>query len=109
MPSYEHVEERLMSKPRSWLVTGAAGFIGSHLTEVLLKLDQHVVGLDNLSTGSRSNLQQVKENVGDARWRKFRFIQGDIQALDTCRQACRGVDYVLHQAACESLGSIFGN
>ena len=88
---------------RTWLVTGVAGFIGSNLLEALLKLDQRVVGLDNFSTGHRHNLDHVEEAVGRNAWRRFRFIEGDIRSLDTCREACRGVDFVLHQAA---LGSV---
>ncbi|MEO8135338.1 MAG: SDR family oxidoreductase, partial [Betaproteobacteria bacterium] len=103
MRSYEQVQENLKRRPRAWLVTGAAGFIGSHVVQALLKLDQRVVGLDNLSAGSRGNLTQVAAAVTETEWRNFRFLQGDINAIDTCRQACRGVDYVLHQAA---LGSV---
>lgn len=99
MQSYEQVQENLKRRPHAWLVTGAAGFIGSHLVHALLKLDQRVVGLDNLSSGSRSNLMQVKAALSDSEWRNFRFLHGDIHALDMCRQACRGIDYVLHQAA----------
>src|SRR6266852_7743015 len=98
--TYEEVQDRIRSRPRTWLVTGAAGFIGSHLLETLLKLDQTVVGLDNFSTGNRNN---VKEAVGARQWKNFNFIEGDIRSLDQCRKACRSVDVVLHQAA---LGSV---
>ena len=92
MKTYEEVQQRIRSRRRTWLVTGAAGFIGSNLAEALLKLDQNVVGLDNFSTGKRENLQHG-----------MRLIEGDIRSLETCREACRGVDVVLHQAA---LGSV---
>lgn len=99
----EQVEERLKSQPRTWLVTGAAGFIGSHLVEKLLGLDQRVVGLDNFSSGSRHNLRQVKDAVSQSQRRNFRFIDGDIRSPGICRQACRSVEFVLHEAA---LGSV---
>ncbi len=88
---------------RTWLVTGAAGFIGSNLLESLLKLDQRVVGLDNFATGFQHNLDQVEAAVGAERWKNFKFIEGDICMLETCREACAGVDIVLHEAA---LGSV---
>ena len=88
---------------RAWLVTGCAGFIGSNLLESLLKLGQRVVGLDNFATGYRHNLDMVRAAVGAEAWSRFRFIEGDIRSLDTCREACAGVDVVLHQAA---LGSV---
>jgi UDP-N-acetylglucosamine 4-epimerase len=93
--TYADLQERISSTPRTWLVTGAAGFIGSNLVEALLRLGQDVVGLDNFSTGKRENLEHFGQG--------FRFIEGDIRSLDTCRRACRGVDLVLHQAA---LGSV---
>jgi UDP-N-acetylglucosamine 4-epimerase len=92
-----------MDKQNTWLVTGCAGFIGSNLIESLLNLDQKVVGLDNFSTGFQHNLDQVEAAVGPERWSRFRFIKGDIRSLETCREACEGVDYVLHEAA---LGSV---
>ncbi|MFT3804585.1 MAG: SDR family oxidoreductase [Burkholderiaceae bacterium] len=85
-----------------WLVTGAAGFIGSHLVERLLREGAEVVGLDNLSTGFRSNLEGVRNAVGE-HWDRFRFIEGDIRDNEVCRSAMRGIDYVLHEAA---LGSV---
>ena len=100
---YEKVLENLRSTPRRWLVTGAAGFIGSHLIERLLELDQPVTGLDNFSTGKRANLSQVKKAVGAQRWKKFQLIEGDTRSRTTCREACAGADVVLHQAA---LGSV---
>ena len=84
-------------------MTGAAGFIGSHLVEKLLDLGQTVIGLDNLSTGNQRNLDEVRSTVRSDHWAKFRFLKGDICNLDECRKACEGVDYVLHQAA---LGSV---
>jgi UDP-N-acetylglucosamine 4-epimerase len=93
----------LQAKPRKWLVTGCAGFIGSNLLERLLRAGQTVVGLDNFATGHRHNLDDVRQQVGDAAWANFQFIEGDIRSLDTCRQAVAGVDHVLHQAA---LGSV---
>jgi len=101
--TYENARQRIRDAGDTWLITGAAGFIGSHLAESLLKLDQAVVGLDNFSTGSRGNLEHVRRSVGDARWRNFRLIEGDIRSPDTCREACRGAAVVLHEAA---LGSV---
>ncbi|HEY2628664.1 MAG TPA: SDR family oxidoreductase [Usitatibacter sp.] len=88
---------------RSWLVTGVAGFIGSNLLEALLERNESVVGLDNFATGFRHNLEQVEASVGRDRWSRFRFIEGDIRSLETCREACEGIDIVLHEAA---LGSV---
>jgi UDP-N-acetylglucosamine 4-epimerase len=84
-------------------VTGVAGFIGSNLLEQLLMLDQQVIGLDNFSTGKRQNLDEVQGVVGADRWSRFRFVEGDIRAPETCRSVCQGVDYILHEAA---LGSV---
>lgn len=103
MTRYESLLQELPQAPRAWLVTGVAGFIGSNLLETLLKLDQHVVGLDNFATGHQRNLDEVQSLVTYEQWARFRFLQGDIRNLDDCRQACEGVDYVLHQAA---LGSV---
>ena len=100
---YEQVRADLAKSPRSWLITGAAGFIGSNLLQSLLELDQHVVGFDNFATGHRRNLQEVERSVAPAQWRRFRFIEGDIRDPDACRRACDGIDFVLHQAA---LGSV---
>ena len=100
---YSNTTEKLKNTPRSWLVTGAAGFIGSNLVEALLKLDQKVTGLDNFSTGFQHNLDLVKSAVTDTQWNNFSFIKGDIRDGETCRKVCQGREYVLHQAA---LGSV---
>jgi UDP-N-acetylglucosamine 4-epimerase len=99
----DRVRRELKHEPRTWLVTGAAGFIGSNLTEELLRLGQWVIGLDNFSTGHRHNLDGVRAQVGDEAWARLRFIEGDIRDLASCQAACEGVDFVLHQAA---LGSV---
>jgi UDP-N-acetylglucosamine/UDP-N-acetylgalactosamine 4-epimerase len=101
--TYEETRRRIQATPRRWLVTGAAGFIGSHLVEHLLALDQAVVGLDSFVTGKRANLEHVRRAVGEERWQRFRFIEGDIRSLDTCNAACASIDLVLHQAG---LGSV---
>jgi UDP-N-acetylglucosamine 4-epimerase len=100
--TYENLRARIDGRRRTWLVTGAAGFIGSHLAEQLLALGQRVVGLDSFTTGKPANLLSVRAAAGE-RWRNFRFLQSDIRSLDACRRACEGVDVVLHQAA---LGSV---
>lgn len=74
MQTYEALQYSLRAAPRSWLVTGAAGFIGSHLVEHLLGLGQKVIGLDNFSTGKPENLSHVRASVGDETWRRFRFL-----------------------------------
>jgi UDP-N-acetylglucosamine 4-epimerase len=129
---YESVKLKMRRQPKTWLVTGCAGFIGSHLIETLLKLNQKVVGLDNFATGHRQNLNLVRKAVGETAWKRFHFIRGDIRKLKDCykafglkmrkesggqiaaseglkvtanrpRHTSRSVDIVLHQAA---LGSV---
>lgn len=116
MTRYEQIQAQLRQAPKTWLVTGVAGFIGSHLLETLLKLDQRVVGLDNFATGYQRNLDEVQSLVTPAQWANFHFIEGDIRQLEDCQKAMTWlspvgaassprlpVDYVLHQAA---LGSV---
>lgn len=103
MTGIEKIRNGLAGSKLTWLVTGSAGFIGSHLVETLLRLDQRVVGLDDFSTGHRENLREVAEAVGPDAWKQHRFIEGSIVEPDACRAACRDVDIVLHQAA---LGSV---
>lgn len=103
MNTYQKIQEQLVLDPKTWLVTGVAGFIGSNLLEKLLKLDQKVVGLDNFATGHQKNLDEVKTVVTNQQWKNFKFIEGDIRDENTCIEAASGVNYVLHQAA---LGSV---
>ncbi len=103
MQVYEQRLQELQQHPRTWLITGVAGFIGSNLLQTLLSIDQRVVGLDNFSTGFQHNLDEVQGLVTPDQWQRFTFIRGDIRDLDTCQRACTGVDAVLHQAA---LGSV---
>lgn len=114
---YEQVKADLAENPKTWLITGVAGFIGSNLLETLLKLNQQVVGLDNFATGHQHNLDEVQGLVTPEQWQRFHFIEGDIRNLEDCQQAMNypelgaersalgaaHVDYVLHQAA---LGSV---
>lgn len=103
MTRYIEVQESLRRERRRWLVTGVAGFIGSHLLEELLRLNQSVVGLDNFATGNRNNLVDVAARVGTRAFANFRFVEGDICDPRACDAACEGVELVLHQAA---LGSV---
>ena len=107
MTKYEKLQEHLKNNQSTWLVTGVAGFIGSNLLEKLLILNQKVVGLDNFDTGYQHNIDQAIEDAENATGKSlngnFNFINGDIRKLEDCKQACNGVDYVLHQAA---LGSV---
>ncbi|MYN01329.1 NAD-dependent epimerase/dehydratase family protein [Pseudoduganella sp. DS3] len=103
MGKFDDVRLHLRGQRYHWLVTGAAGFIGSNLVEALLKLGQQVTGLDNFATGHQHNLDQVREAVGTQAWASFSFIEGDIRDLATCHAACAGKDFILHQAA---LGSV---
>ncbi|WP_099609088.1 NAD-dependent epimerase/dehydratase family protein [Vibrio coralliilyticus] len=103
MTKYEQIQHELLESPRTWLVTGVAGFIGSNLLEKLLKLNQTVVGLDNFATGHQHNLEEVKSLVTESQWEGFRFVEGDIRDKAVCDEVVKDVDYVLHQAA---LGSV---
>ena len=116
MSAFDSLKQKLQVQPKTWLITGVAGFIGSNLLESLLKLNQRVVGLDNFSTGRQRNLDEVHDLVNPAQWANFQFIKGDIRNLDDCIRAMNwathslaldtqnnAVEYVLHQAA---LGSV---
>lgn len=99
----DEVSELVRSTDRRWLVTGSAGFIGSHLLETLLRLGQRVTSLDNFSTGHQRNLDDVRARVGETAWARHRFVEADVADLAACQDACRNVDVVLHEAA---LGSV---
>lgn len=103
MTAFDKLKEQLVTQHHCWLVTGVAGFIGSNVAEALLTLDQSVVGLDNFSTGKRSNLDEVCSRMTKEQRDRFRLIEGDIRNLEDCHRACRAVDFVLHHAA---LGSV---
>ncbi|MDP2342783.1 MAG: SDR family oxidoreductase [Deltaproteobacteria bacterium] len=98
MSRYDDVKASLVKDPRTWVVTGAAGFIGSHLVEELLRLNQRVIGLDNFATGKRENVADVARGNP-----AFTFYEGDINDRGVVDVAVVGADYVLHQAA---LGSV---
>ncbi len=103
MSRYDEIKAQLTQSPKTWLITGCAGFIGSNLLEQLLTLNQKVVGLDNFATGHQHNLDEVKSQVSEQQWRQFTFIKGDIRNVEDCHKAVSDVDYILHQAA---LGSV---
>jgi UDP-N-acetylglucosamine 4-epimerase len=100
---FDTLQSHLREHSYRWLVTGAAGFIGSNLVEALLRLNQRVTGLDNFATGHQHNLDQVQELVGSEAWGRFRFLRGDIRNPADCVAAVDGADFVLHEAA---LGSV---
>jgi len=101
--AFEIELEKLQKTPKTWLITGVAGFIGSNLAEFLLKNNQIVKGLDNFSTGHQHNLEEIKKSITDEQWKNFSFTEGDIKDYDTCESITKGVDIILHQAA---LGSV---
>ena len=107
MSRYDEVKKQLIQTPKTWLVTGVAGFIGSNLLETLLLLNQKVIGLDNFATGHQHNLDEVQSEVSSKQWHNFTFIKGDIRNFEDCQKALTidntAVDYILHQAA---LGSV---
>lgn len=103
LPDQTELRDRLRATTRHWLVTGAAGFIGSNLVESLLSLGQRVTALDNFATGHRFNLGHVQSRVGADNWSRFTLVEGDIRDREACAAAVEGVDAVLHQAA---LGSV---
>jgi UDP-N-acetylglucosamine 4-epimerase len=104
MTRYEQIKAKLVLSPKTWLITGVAGFIGSNLLEHLLKLNQTVIGLDNFATGHQHNLDEVKGLVSNEQWQGFTFLEGDIRNYHDCEKSLTySVDYVLHQAA---LGSV---
>jgi UDP-N-acetylglucosamine/UDP-N-acetylgalactosamine 4-epimerase len=110
MTRYEQIKKELLLSPKTWLVTGVAGFIGSNLLEHLLKLNQKVVGLDNFATGHQHNLDEVKNLVSPKQWDGFNFIEGDIRNYKDCEVALNNngeaVDYVyirLHWVQCHVL------
>jgi UDP-N-acetylglucosamine 4-epimerase len=98
MTAYDILRQELAAEPRHWLITGVAGFIGSHLLESLLALDQRVTGLDNLSTGTSRNLEEVQGRVTPQQWAGFTFHEGSVTDMSACRVASNHVDYILHQA-----------
>ncbi|MFZ4766068.1 MAG: SDR family oxidoreductase [Roseimicrobium sp.] len=103
MTAYQHTLSSLRESPSRWLVTGAAGFIGSHLVEKLLREGQSVTGFDNFATGRQVNLDQVFADVGPEASARFRLVQGDLRSEADCRAAVEGVEHILHQAG---LGSV---
>jgi UDP-N-acetylglucosamine/UDP-N-acetylgalactosamine 4-epimerase len=103
MDKYSKLLNDLEQCSHNWLITGVSGFIGSNLLERLLLSNQNVIGLDNFSTGRRSNLEEVKHNVSSMQWENFTFIEGDVCNLEDCHKALKNIDFVLHQAA---LGSV---
>jgi len=103
MSVYQEKLKHLQENRYRWLITGVAGFIGSNLLEMLLSHGQEVVGLDNFETGHRHNLEEVLHNLPASSKDAFTFIEGDIRDLEACREACKDIDFVLHQAA---IGSV---
>jgi UDP-N-acetylglucosamine 4-epimerase len=103
MNPFDKVIQDLEGSPGKWLVTGAAGFIGSNLVEALLRHGQLVVGFDNFATGHRHNLDEVQALVGADAWSRFTLVEGDLERIDDCRKAVNGVERILHQGA---LGSV---
>jgi UDP-N-acetylglucosamine 4-epimerase len=103
MSDYERVLASLLGARRRWVVTGGAGFIGSHLVQLLVEHQQEVVVLDNYSTGHRENIEDVRSCVGPGPSNLLTVIEGDIRNSEDCLRAVGGAEIILHQAA---LGSV---
>ena len=92
MNKFQTIKQALINAPKTWLITGCAGFIGSNLLETLLLLNQKVVGLDNFATGHQHNLDEVQTQVSAEQWQNFHFVKGDIRELDDCNEAINHYD-----------------
>jgi UDP-N-acetylglucosamine/UDP-N-acetylgalactosamine 4-epimerase len=103
MMTYNEISKILVKQPSTWVVTGCAGFIGSHLLERLLNLNQNVIGIDNFSTGFKANLDKVSQIVGPEKFKNFRFHHLDICDPEAISPLVLEADYILHQAA---IGSV---
>ena len=103
MTKYKKSQKILNNRPKKWLITGVAGFIGSNLLKTLLELNQTVRGVDNFETGHKKNLSHVKNRLKGNLWKNFSFLKGDIRNLEFCKDITQNIDIVLHQAA---LGSV---
>ena len=99
MSSYNDLQKHYSNNQHTWLITGIAGFIGSNLMESLLKLNQKVIGLDNFSTGSQKDIDEVVASLTLLQKDNFSFHEGDIRNIHDCEKVVQGVDFVLHQAA----------
>lgn len=102
MNSIQTVESDLRSKPKTWIVTGVAGFVASNITDYLLDLGQKVIGIDNFSTGKKAHIERLSKKTSG----NFTFFETDIRDLEKLKQIASEfpqTDYVLHQAA---LGSV---
>lgn len=93
----------------TWLITGGAGFIGSHLAETLLQNNQRVRILDNFSTGKLENIEEVRELISEEQRSSLEVIRGNVQDASVAQQAVIGVDFILHQAALGSVPRSFDN
>jgi UDP-N-acetylglucosamine/UDP-N-acetylgalactosamine 4-epimerase len=103
MGLYSDIQQQMIKKPHTWLITGVAGFIGSNLLESLLFLNQKVVGMDDFSSGTQENLDSVFQKIPDKFQTNFKLVRGDIRLVEDCELAMEGVDYVLHHAAVASV------
>ena len=88
-----------LRKKYTWLITGAAGFIGSNLSEELLNHNQYVIGVDNLSNSTMNNINYIKSNFSKKKWENFKFFKKDINDFKFLKKIIPKVDFVLHQAA----------
>ena len=101
--NFSEIKQQLSDASRNWLVTGGAGFIGSHIAQRLLSLGQTVFVIDNLSTGKESNITLLEETAKSFERAEFLFVEGDVQNPSLCTEYASKVDHILHQAA---LGSV---